>query len=71
MIKLEAIFRSHFSKYKDSRREIERKDAREISEDHSAMANLPEQFIHQEWQKNSPHAAPTRNDVVHNDDFGF
>lgn len=70
MITLEDIFRSQLG-YKDSRRSQERRDAREIREDHTAMANLPQREINRIWQKDCDHPNPVKNDVVHNKDFGF
>lgn len=70
MVTLEDIFRAQIG-YKDSRRSQERKDAREISEDAKAMANLPEKEINRIWQRNVDHPSPVRNDVVHNKDFGL
>ena len=70
MITLEQIFMNNIG-YKDSRRSQERRDASEIREDHNAMANLPMEPIHREWQKNCDHPSPIKNDVVHNKDFGF
>lgn len=44
------VWYESYNKKNDPRREEERRFARQIQEDYSAMANLPTQMIHQEYK---------------------
>lgn len=49
-MEIESILRVSFFEKVDPRRKQEREDARQISEDHKAMANLSNRAIHREFR---------------------
>ena len=59
----EAMGREHYAG-KDERREQERKDFMMISEDHSSMANLPQQVMMKEYPKFMYGLDPDLDDTV-------
>lgn len=61
---MEKAMHSDYADY-DSRRSLERKDYRMISEDHNAPANLPQQPIMKYWDHTRGYMPEVLDDTIH------